>query len=84
MVLLNYPNNPTGQTYSEEELENISKINKNFLVLSDEIYGNVSFKKHTSISKFMPERTLTSSGISKWLGAGGWRFGYLIIPDSHE
>lgn len=32
----------------------------------------------------MPERTITSSGISKWMGAGGWRFGYMIIPESHD
>jgi aspartate aminotransferase len=47
------------------------------------MYGLVNFKgNHESISKYLPDHSIVISGISKWLGAGGWRFGYVIIPNS--
>ena len=83
LLFLNSPNNPSGQIC--ENLEEISKIAKkyNLIILSDEIYSELSFKKDfKSISNFCPEKTIISNGLSKWCGAGGWRVGYFIVPDS--
>ncbi|MDA9646256.1 aminotransferase class I/II-fold pyridoxal phosphate-dependent enzyme [Candidatus Pelagibacter sp.] len=83
LLFLNSPNNPSGQIC--ENLKEISDIAKkyNLIILSDEIYSELSFKKEfKSISSFCPEKTIISTGLSKWCGAGGWRLGYFIIPDS--
>jgi aspartate aminotransferase len=80
---LNSPNNPSGQIC--KNLEEISEIAKkyNLIILSDEIYSELSFEEgFKSISSFCPEKTIISSGLSKWCGAGGWRLGYFIVPDS--
>jgi aspartate aminotransferase len=51
------------------------------VLLSDEIYGEVHHKgQHVSISRFYPEGTIVSSGLSKWCGAGGWRLGTFVFP----
>ena len=53
------------------------------MILSDEIYSELSFKDNfKSISNFCPEKTIISTGLSKWCGAGGWRLGYFIIPEN--
>ena len=85
LLVLNYPSNPDGGTYSSEELKRIAKIAKKheMIILSDEIYGQLHFKgKHISIARFYPEGTIISSGLSKWCGAGGWRLGTFAFP--HE
>ena len=82
LLFLNSPNNPSGQIC--ENLEEISKIVKknNILVLSDEIYSELSFEDDfKSISNFCPEQTIISNGLSKWCGAGGWRLGHFVIPN---
>ena len=84
LLILNYPNNPTGLSYTKNELKSIAKICKenNTLVLSDEIYSRLHHKNdHVSVSKYYPEGTIITSGLSKWCGAGGWRLGTMIIPD---
>jgi aspartate aminotransferase len=83
LLFLNSPNNPSGQVC--ENLEEISEVAKkyNLIILSDEIYSELSFEKNfKSISSFCPEKTIISTGLSKWCGAGGWRLGYFIVPDS--
>ena len=83
LLFLNSPNNPSGQIC--ENLEEISEITKkyNLTILSDEIYSELSFEKgFKAISNFCPEKTIISTGLSKWCGAGGWRLGYFIIPES--
>ena len=66
-------------------LENfyINKIKKyNLIILSDEIYTDLTFcGKYESISKYYPEKTFISGGLSKWCGAGGWRVGFFAVPD---
>ena len=53
------------------------------MILSDEIYSELSFEKnYKSISNFCPEKTIISTGLSKWCGAGGWRLGYFIVPEN--
>jgi aspartate aminotransferase len=85
IVILNYPSNPTGVTYSCEELQEIADVARRYrvILLSDEIYGELNFKgDHCSIARFYPEGTIISGGISKWCGAGGWRLGTFTFPDS--
>ncbi len=83
LLFLNSPNNPSGQICGN--LKEISEIAKkyNLIILSDEIYSELSFEEgFKSISSFCPEKTIISTGLSKWCGAGGWRLGYFIVPDS--
>ena len=83
LLFLNSPNNPSGQIC--ENLEEIAVIAKkyNLIILSDEIYSELSFEEgFKSISSFCPEKTIISTGLSKWCGAGGWRLGYFIVPNS--
>jgi len=82
LLFLNSPNNPSGQIC--ENLEELSIVVKkyNILVLSDEIYSELSFENdYKSISNYCPEQTIISSGLSKWCGAGGWRLGHFTIPN---
>ena len=83
LLVLNYPSNPTGQTFTADELKDIAEVCRRFniIVLSDEIYGQLHFKgEHVSIGRYYPEGTIVSSGISKWCGAGGWRLGTFTFP----
>ena len=83
LLFLNSPNNPSGQICNN--LKEISGIARkyNILILSDEIYSELSFNQNfKSISQFYPEKTIISTGLSKWCGAGGWRLGYFIIPEA--
>ena len=83
LLFINSPNNPSGQVC--ENLSEISSLTKkyNLIILSDEIYSELSFEKNfQSISNYCPEKTIISTGISKWCGAGGWRLGFFIIPKS--
>lgn len=83
MLVLNYPGNPDGGTYTRAELEAIAKVARKFelIILSDEIYGRLHFKgKHISMARIYPARTIVSSGLSKWCGAGGWRLGTFTFP----
>lgn len=85
LLVLNYPGNPDGGTYSADELKQIAKVAHNYelIILSDEIYGQLHHEgKHISIAQFYPERTIISSGLSKWCGAGGWRLGTFAFPKS--
>lgn len=85
ILILNYPSNPTGMSYSIQELKALAKVARKYkiILLSDEIYGELHHDgKHVSIAQFYPEGTIISNGISKWCGAGGWRLGALIFPKS--
>ena len=82
LLFLNSPNNPCGLVC--KNLEEISEVVKkyNILVLSDEIYSDLTFESDfISISDFCPDQTIISNGLSKWCGAGGWRLGYFVIPN---
>ena len=83
LLFLNSPNNPSGQVC--KNLKEISVLTEkyNLIVLSDEIYSELSFDNNfQSISQFCPDKTIISTGLSKWCGAGGWRLGYFVLPDS--
>lgn len=83
ILILNYPANPTGRTYGADELERLAEVARRngVLLLSDEIYGELHHRgEHVSITRFYPEGTIVSSGLSKWCGAGGWRLGTFLFP----
>ena len=85
ILILNSPNNPSGANCNN--FEDIAKIAKKYkiIILSDEIYTELMFnREYKSISKFYPEGTIISSGLSKWCGAGGWRLGFFAIPSTLE
>jgi len=85
IVILNYPSNPVGVTYTEDQLKKIADVARKhkIILLSDEIYGELHHKgEHTSIAKYYDEGTIISSGLSKWCGAGGWRLGTFTFPTS--
>lgn len=83
IVILNYPNNPTGCSYSTEQLQALAETARKYkiILLSDEIYGEMNYQgNHQSIARFYPEGTIIASGLSKWAGAGGWRLGTFTFP----
>jgi aspartate aminotransferase len=81
ILILNSPNNPSGTICNNlKELSKIAKKHK-IIILSDEIYTDLKFdKKYESISKYYPEGTCITGGLSKWCGAGGWRLGFFAAP----
>ncbi len=85
VLILPYPNNPTGAIMEKEDLEKIAKIviEKDLLVISDEIYSALTYKdKHISIAAIegMQERTILINGFSKSYAMTGWRLGYACGP----
>ena len=84
LLFLNSPNNPSGLIC--KNLDELSEVIKkyNILVLSDEIYSDLTFENNfTSIADYCPQHTIISNGLSKWCGAGGWRLGYFVIPNEY-
>ena len=85
MLVLAYPNNPTGAIMDEDDLEKIAWIlrDRQIIVLSDEIYAELTYgRKHVSIASLpgMRERTVIASGFSKAYAITGWRLGYICAP----
>ena len=85
MLVLPYPNNPTGAIMTEEDLKKIADVIKdtNIVVLSDEIYGELTYgRRHCSFASIpdMHERTIYVGGFSKTYAMTGWRLGYVCAP----
>ncbi len=81
VIILPFPNNPTGGIMEKEELEKIASVlrNKNIIVISDEIYSELTYEgTHVSIASFpgMREKTVVINGFSKAFAMTGWRLGY--------
>jgi len=88
MIILNSPSNPTGSVIPCNTLREIAKIaiEKNLMVLSDEIYEDIIYEgKHHSIASIpgMFERTITVSGLSKSYAMTGWRIGWAIASEAN-
>ncbi len=84
-MILNYPNNPTGASYSKSELKKLAEVivKKDLILISDEIYGELTYdSEHVSIASFpkMRERTIYLNGFSKAFAMTGWRIGYACGP----
>ena len=85
ILILPFPNNPTGAIMEQKDLEEIAEIirEKDLFVISDEIYAELSYKgKHVSIVSIpgMQERTVLINGFSKAYAMTGWRLGYACAP----
>ena len=85
MLVLAYPNNPTGAIMDAEDLEKIAAIlrEKQIIILSDEIYAELTYgRRHVSMASLpdMWERTVVVSGFSKAYAMTGWRLGYICAP----
>ena len=81
ILILNSPNNPSGTVC--KNLKKIATIAEKYkiIILSDEIYTDLTFcNRYESISKFYPDATFVSGGLSKWLGAGGGRLVFCAVP----
>ena len=86
LLILPYPNNPTGAIMEREDLEQIARVVKkhNILVMSDEIYSELTYNgRHVSIASLdgMQERTILINGFSKAYAMTGWRLGYVCAPE---
>ena len=87
LLILPFPNNPTGAIMEKKDLEAIADIiiENDIYVMSDEIYGELTYKeKHVSIASLpgMKERTLLINGFSKTYAMTGWRLGYVCGPQN--
>ena len=87
ILVLPFPNNPTGSVMTREELAPIAEVvkEKDLFVISDEIYAELTYGgKHTSIAEFdgMKERTVVINGFSKSYAMTGWRLGYACGPEN--
>lgn len=86
LLIMPYPNNPTGAIMTKEDLEPIAEFLRgtNIMVLSDEIYSELTYgRKHFSIIELedMAERTIYVNGFSKAYAMTGWRLGYVSAPE---
>lgn len=87
LLILPYPNNPTGAVMRREHLEEIAEVLRetNIIVLSDEIYSELTYggERHVSIAEIdgMYERTVIASGFSKTYSMTGWRMGFACGPE---
>ncbi len=88
MIILNSPNNPTGITFSEQDIEQLILITKNtdILILSDEVYEHLIYdgKEHLSMSRFpeLQERSFITASFGKLFHTTGWKVGYCLAPKS--
>ncbi|WP_416151736.1 aminotransferase [Salipaludibacillus sp. HK11] len=87
-IMLSFPNNPTGAVMGKEGLSKIARvvINHNLIVISDEIYAELSYDEdHVSVPFLdgMWERTILISGFSKAFAMTGWRIGYVAAPEPY-
>ncbi len=86
LLVLPFPNNPTGSVMRKEDLEAIADVLRetNICILSDEIYAELTYgEKHVSIASIpdMRERTIIANGFSKAYAMTGWRLGYTLAPE---
>ena len=87
ILILSYPNNPTGAIMTRSDLEPLVKIikDKDIFVISDEIYAELTYQMdHCSIASFpgMRERTIVINGFSKSFAMTGWRLGFAVGPEN--
>ncbi|HAG12601.1 MAG TPA: pyridoxal phosphate-dependent aminotransferase [Ruminococcus sp.] len=85
LIILSYPNNPTGAIMRREDYEALAEVlrDTNIFVLSDEIYSEMTYgTKHVSIAEIdgMRERTIVVNGFSKTFAMTGWRLGWMAAP----
>ncbi|WP_318765588.1 aminotransferase class I/II-fold pyridoxal phosphate-dependent enzyme [Lactiplantibacillus carotarum] len=85
VIVLNYPTNPTGVTYSVAELTALRAViaAAGLYVVSDEIYSALTYEQpHTAFATLYPEKTITVNGLSKSRAMTGWRLGFIMAPQA--
>lgn len=84
LLMLNYPNNPTGTCYSKDQVKDLADVLRRYpdvYILSDEIYGDLVYEDdHYSMVQELPDRTILLAGASKSYAMTGFRLGFLHIP----
>lgn len=83
-LVLVYPSNPTGVTYSRQQLQDLAQVirESGMWVLCDEVYAELTYSdEHTSLAEFLPDQVLLVSGLSKSHAMTGWRVGFLFGPE---
>ena len=87
MLILNNPNNPTGVAFDKEYIEKLASLLRkyNVIVLADEIYIDIHHNnKIVSMSEFIPDQTIIGTSVSKNIGCGGYRLGWMTFPKKLE
>ena len=83
-VILNYPANPTGVTYSREQIEALAAVLSKYevFVVCDEVYSELTYTEqgHVSLAEYLPEQTIVINGLSKSHAMTGWRLGFIFAP----
>ena len=83
-VILNYPANPTGVTYSREQIKALVDVLEKYqvFVVCDEVYSELTYTEqgHVSIAEYLPDQTIVINGLSKSHAMTGWRLGFIFAP----
>ena len=83
-VILNYPANPTGVTYSRAQIEALAAVLSKYevFVVCDEVYSELTYTEqgHVSLAEYLPEQTIVINGLSKSHAMTGWRLGFIFAP----
>ncbi|MDR1013265.1 MAG: pyridoxal phosphate-dependent aminotransferase [Lactobacillales bacterium] len=83
-IILNYPSNPTGVTYSREEISKLAKMLKKYeiFIVSDEIYSELTYEeRHVSFGEYLFKQTIVINGLAKSHAMTGWRVGFIFAPE---
>lgn len=85
-VILNYPSNPTGMTYSADQLSDLADVLRKheIFVIADEVYSELNYTEnpHVSIATYLREQTIVLNGLSKSHAMTGWRIGFIFAPSN--
>ena len=83
-VILNYPANPTGVTYSREQIQELAAVLSKYpvFVVCDEVYSELTYREeaHVSIGQYLPKQAIVINGLSKSHAMTGWRLGFIFAP----
>lgn len=84
-VLLNYPSNPTGVTYSRQQIKDLVAVLKKYeiFVICDEVYSELTYTEegHVSLAEYLRDQTIVVNGLSKSHAMTGWRIGFIFAPE---
>ena len=85
-VILNYPANPTGVTYSKEQMQDLARVLKKYevFVICDEVYSELTYtgQPHVSLGSYLRDQAIIINGLSKSHAMTGWRLGFIFAPAS--
>ena len=85
-VILNYPANPTGVTYSKEQMQELARVLKKYevFVICDEVYSELTYtgQPHVSLGSYLRDQAIIINGLSKSHAMTGWRLGFIFAPAS--